>query len=230
LTGKALESFAEAGMRRTIIKTSQPNTIATKTVGMQRTDPLLRMAAQFMGEVMSKLGLQVASMPVIYDLKSFKKKSLSGLQHLLFQHVLMGGGYYSLRLLIGAEGDDEWDENELAELGTYIAAGPLSGWLVFGSVMERTFKDIWNAMLPEDYNVTTYQAQSPLARIVSQITQISKVMEGEGDFYDNLEDIGETLEAVGMLTGNAPISNVGTTLDNITQSYKRLRDLFSDEE
>ena len=230
LTGKALESFAEAGMRRTIIKTSQPNTLATKPVGSQSTHPLLRMSALFMGEVMSKLGLQAASLPVMYDLKSFKKKSLSGLQHVLFQHIVMGGGYYSLRLLIGAEGDDEWDENELAELGAYIAAGPLSGFLVFGSVMESNFKGIWNAMVPEDYDVTTFQAQSPLARTVSQITQISKIMEGEGSIADNIEDIGETIEAVGTMTGNAPISNVGTTLDNITQSYKRLIDIFTDEE
>jgi hypothetical protein len=230
LTGKALESFAEAGMRRTIIKTSQPNTLATKPVGSQSTHPLLRMSALFMGEVMSKLGLQASSLPVMYDLKSFKKKSLSGLQHVLFQHIVMGGGYYSLRLLIGAEGDDEWDENELAELGAYIAAGPLSGFLVFGSVLESNFKGIWNAMVPEDYDVTTFQAQSPLARTVSQITQISKIMEGEGSIADNIEDIGETIEAVGTMTGNAPISNVGTTLDNILQSYKRLRDLFSDEE
>jgi hypothetical protein len=230
LTGKALESFAEAGMRRTIIKTSQPNTLATKPIGSQSTHPLLRMSALFMGEVMSKLGLQASSLPVMYDLKSFKKKFVPGLQHVLFQHIVMGGGYYSLRLLIGAEGDDEWDENELAELGSYIAAGPLSGFLVFGSVLESNFKGIWNAMVPEDYDVQTFQAQSPLARIVSQITQISKIMEGEGSIADNIEDIGETIEAVGVMTGNAPISNVGTTLDNITQSYKRLRDIFSDEE
>ena len=216
---KILDELATEGMARTINKTFQPVILSGKSSYEMNANPLAKLFTLFMSETRKTLGLELATI---------KTKGVgSNIRMFITNHLLLGTVSFFLRNIIKSAvnpptKDDEssWD---LSKMWVDVLLGPLSGFLVAGTVLESAVYKLHNLFL-DDKDIPVFSKENNIVQAGNQATSVLKLPKDieEGNAEDFLKDLDYTIKGISTLTGSSTLGGT-TTIINVLEQINGLK-------
>lgn len=214
-----LNKIAEEGMTRTLEKTFQPTTLAGKASFEMKSDPFLKLLTIFASESRKTLGLELETIRT----KGINSKEF--VRMIAVNHILMGG--INGLLTIGAQALFDDEEPNWNEMWKSIILGPLSGWLIAGTIFEGISSKIINSLSSEDKNLRIFGKDNPIVRTVGGgSTAVQDILSGQDELFGEamFDDLKSITQMYSFLTGSQKAAGV-TTIFNVAQ---QLLDIFDE--
>jgi len=231
------EIAANEGMRRTILKTFQPTTLAGKSSIELTNNPILKVITLFTSETRKNLGLEIAE---------FKKQKGLGKvfnKTVFTNHVLFGLFTWMIRASVSdwmkPEDEDE-DIYNTNKLMMDILLGPLSGlFMVGGGITElgysamNKFLDLFDEdqkKIPifgsDNVIISSVKGGADSVKIFEDLNALGEEDFSEDSIGDFIDTFNKSVNSLSTLSGNSTLTGV----TNITKVVNQLYDIIFKEE